>query len=220
MKEKFFFLLIFFIFEIIETISCISRNLKYLEEKCILNDFYSKSNIIITFNVTEGDFKEHEIKGPRFTINVYNKKTNKLKQSFETQKTYGKFSFNVKKTGHYKICIIGKDEMLFGQQKFIIFDMNIETSLEVQQKVSETANFKDFEKVNHKMQLISDKVEQIENMQLFANSIENTFSKNQMNISRRIVIISIIQICIIFFVGIYLVYALKMMFKDKMEMPF
>ena len=90
----------------------------------------------------------------------------------------------------------------------------------MQQKVSETANFKDFEKVNHKMQLISDKVEQIENMQNFANSIENTFSQNQINISRRIVIISIFQIVIIFIVGVYLVYALKMMFKDKMEMPF
>ena len=220
MKEKFFFLLIFFIFEIIKTISCISRNLKYLEEKCILNDFYSKSNIIITFNVTEGDFKEHEIKGPRFVINVYNKKTNKLKQSFETQKTYGKFSFNVKKTGHYKICIIGKDEMLFGQQKFIIFDMNIETSLEVQQKVSETANFKDFEKVNHKMQLISDKVEQIENMQLLAKNVENTFSKNQINSSKRIAWISVLQIVIIFILGSYNVYAIQDAFKNKMTMPF
>ena len=220
MKKQNLFLHFFIIIEIIKTILCITRNLKYLEEKCILNDFYSKSNIIIKFNVTEGNFKEHEIKGPRFVINVYNKKTKKLKQSFETQKTYGKFSFNVKKTGHYKICVVGKDEMTFGQQGFIIFDLNIETSLEVQQKVSETANFKDFEKVNHKMQLISDKVEQIENMQNFANSIENTFAQNQINISRRIVIISIFQIVIIFIVGVYLVYALKMMFKDKMEMPF
>ena len=57
-------------------------------------------------------------------------------------------------------------------------------------------------------------------MQNFANSIENTFAQNQINISRRIVIISIFQIVIIFIVGVYLVYALKMMFKDKMEMPF
>ena len=54
MKKQNLFLHFFIIIEIIKTILCITRNLKYLEEKCILNDFYSKSNIIIKFNVTEG----------------------------------------------------------------------------------------------------------------------------------------------------------------------
>ena len=217
-KPLFLFFSIFFL--ILQNISCITRNLKYLEEKCILNDFYSKSNIIITFNATELNFKEQEIKAPRFIINIYNKKLNKLKQSFETKKTSGKFSYNVKKTGHYKICIIAKDKSLFGQKDYIFYDLNIETSIEVKQKVSETASFKQFDKVNTKFEFIKDKVEQVENMQLMSNSLEKNFSKTQINISTRIVIISIIQIVIIFSVGIYHVYALKKMFKDKISMPF
>ena len=214
--------LIFFIifFEIAKNILCVSLSLNYLEEKCILNDFYSKSNIIITFNVTEGYLKEHEVKGPKFIINIYDRKENLLIKSFETKKTYGKFSLNIEKTGHYKTCIIGKDTLTFGQQRFIIFDFNIETSLEVKQRVNGTANFKDFEKVNYKMELITDKIEQIENMQIMSNSVENTYSKNQINTSNRLVQISILQIIIIFAAGIFHVYYLKKMFKDKITMPF
>ena len=70
------------------------------------------------------------------------------------------------------------------------------------------------------MEFINDKVDQIENMQLMANSIENKFSENQIKTSKRIAQISIIQIIIIFCVGIYHVYAIKNMFKDKATMPF
>jgi hypothetical protein len=221
MKNQTLFLPLLLLFlEWIKKISCITRNLHYLEEKCVLSDFYSKSNIIITFNVTEGNFKEHELSGPNFVINIYKKEKNKLTKSYETKKTYGKFSFNVKKTDHYKICIIGKDSTIFGKEGYIIYDFMIESSLDVKQRVSESANFKEFEKVNQKMEFINDKVDQIENMQLMANSIENKFSQNQIKISKRIAQISIIQIVIIFGVGIYHVYAIKNMFKDKVSMPF
>lgn len=218
---KYLFLSLFlFYFGLVKKIFCLSRSLHYLEEKCVMNDLYLKSNIIITFNVTEGNLREHEINGPSFFINIYKKDTNKLIRSFNTQKTYGKFSFYVERTGHYKTCIKGNDTFLFGQQRFIIYDFNVESSLDVELKGKETANLKDFEVVNHKMQIIYNKVEQIENMQLFANSIENIFSKNQINISRRIVQISIIQILIILIVGVYHVYTLKNMFKERITMSF
>jgi hypothetical protein len=70
------------------------------------------------------------------------------------------------------------------------------------------------------MQIINDKVDQIENMQLFANSIENLFSKNQIKISKRIVQTLIIQILIILMVGVYHVYTLKNIFKERTIMSF
>ena len=85
---------------------------------------------------------------------------------------------------------------------------------------NETANVKDFEKVNQKLNFLSDKVEQIENMQLLAKNVENTFSNNQINSSKRIAWISVLQIVIIFIVGSYNVYAIKDAFKNKMTMPF
>ena len=78
---------------ILKIFKCIARDLKYLEEKCVLNDFYSKSNIIITFNLTEGNYVDQENKSSSFIINVNNRKANKLKQKIETQKANGKFTF-------------------------------------------------------------------------------------------------------------------------------
>ena len=217
MKEYLLFLSLYLCFLNIKNVLCITRNLKYLEEKCIFNNFYSKSNIIITFNVTEGNFKEYKIEDSRFIINIYSKNTNKLRQSFETKKTYGKFSYNVGKTENYKICIIGKDLMTFGEKKYIIFDFNIETNIEVKQKISESADFKEFDKINIEIQSLKNKVEEIGNMQELSNSLENNFSKTQINISTRIVIISIIQIIIILSTGVFNIYALKKIFKDKIS---
>ena len=219
MKNLFLSLIIFYI-GLVRKIFCLSRSLHYLEEKCVMNDFYLKSNIIITFNVTEGYLREHKINGPIFMINIYNKDTNKLIRAFNTQKTYGKFSFYVERNGHYKTCIISNDTFIFGQQRFIIYDFNVESSLDVKQKGKENANLKDFEVVNHRMQIINDKVDQIENMQLFGNSIENLFSKNQIKVSKRIVQILIIQILIILIVGVYHVYTLNNMFKERITMSF
>jgi hypothetical protein len=219
MKNLFLSLIIFYI-GLVRKIFCLSRSLHYLEEKCVMNDFYLKSNIIITFNVTEGYLREHKINGPIFVINIYNKDTNRLIRAFNTQKTYGKFSFYVERTGHYKTCIISNDTFIFGQQRFIIYDFNVESSLDVKQKGKENANLKDFEVVNHRMQIINDKVDQIENMQLFGNSIENLFSKNQIKVSKRIVQILIIQILIILIVGVYHVYTLNNMFKERITMSF
>ena len=80
---------------------------------------------------------------------------------------------------------------------------------------NETANMKDFEKVNQKLSFLTDKVEQIENMQLLAKNVENMFSKNQINSSKRIAWISILQIAIIFVIGSYNVYAIKDALKNK-----
>ena len=85
---------------------------------------------------------------------------------------------------------------------------------------NETANMKDLENVNQKLSFLTDKVEQIENMQLLSKSVENIFSKNQITATRRIAWISILQIAIIFGIGCYNVYAIREAFKNKAEMPF
>ena len=70
------------------------------------------------------------------------------------------------------------------------------------------------------MDFVKDKVEQIENMQISSNSIENNFSESQIQISKRVVGLSILQIIIILCFGLYHVYSLKQIFKDKISMPF
>ena len=211
-------IILFFLFDKIKSLL---RPLYIGEEKCILNDFYIKSNIIITFNITEGNLNlTNEIKSPRFSIHIYTKKSKKLLRKFETSKTYGKFSFNVEKTGHYRTCFKSNDKEVFGTNKYIIFDFNTESNLDVIHNNNETANMKDLEKVNQKLSFLTDKVEQIENMQLLAKNVENNFSKNQITATRRIAWISILQIVIIFGIGCYNVYAIREAFKNKATMPF
>ena len=209
------------LFLLFNKIKSLSRPLAIGEEKCILNDFSIKSNIIITFNITEGNFNlQKDIKSPRFIINIYNRKNTKLIKKYETSKTSAKFSFNVEKTGHYKTCFKSLDNEIFGEKNYIIFDLNTESNLDVIHNNNETAVFKDMEKVNQKLSFLSDKVEQIENMQLLAKNVENTFSKNQIKSSKMIAWISILQIVIIFIVGSYNVYAIQNAFKIKLSMPF
>ena len=190
------------------------------EEKCILNDFSVKSNIIITFNITEGNFNLTNETKSRFSINVYTKKNKKLLRKYETSKIFGKFSFNVEKTGHYRTCFKINDKEIFGNNNYIIFDFKAESNLDVMHNNNETANMKDLENVNQKLNFLTDKVEQIENMQLLSKSVENNFSKNQITATRRIAWISILQIAIIFGIGCYNVYAIREAFKNKAEMPF
>ena len=213
MKGIFIISLLFFLFN---NIKSLERPLHIGEEKCILNDFFTKSNIIITFNITEGNLNlKNDSSKPRFAINIYGRKTNKLIKKYETSKTNAKFSFNVEKTGHYKTCFKTYDNDVFGNENFIIFDFNTESNLDVIHNNNETADVKDFEKVNQKLSFLTDKVEQIENMQLLAKNVENMFSKNQINSSKRIAWISILQIAIIFVIGSYNVYAIKKALNNK-----
>ena len=214
-------LIFLILFGLINKISSLLRPLHKGEEKCIFNDFFVKSNIIITLNISESDINyKSEIKSPLFAISIYNKKNNKLIKKYETSKSNTKFSFNVEKTGYYKTCIKSYNNEIFDKNGYIIFDLKTESNLDVIHNNNETANVKDFEKVNQKLNFLSDKVEQIENMQLLAKNVENTFSNNQINSSKRIAWISVLQIVIIFIVGSYNVYAIKDAFKNKMTMPF
>ena len=212
---------IIFLFVLFDEIISLSRPLYKGEEKCIFNDFFIKSNVIITLNITESDIiSQKETKSPLFSITIYNKKNNNLIKKYETSKMSAKFSFNVEKTGHYKTCIKSYNNEIFDKNKYITFDLRTESNLDVIHNNNETANIKDFEKVNKKLSFLSDKVEQIENMQLLAKNVENTFSKNQINSSKRIAWISVLQIVIIFILGSYNVYAIQDAFKNKMTMPF
>ena len=218
MKKIYFILILLFL--TFTKIKSLQRPLNQGEEKCILSDFYIKSNVLITLNITEGIIISKNGKNSSlFVINIYNRHNNKLVKKYETSKLNARFSFNVEKTGHYKTCIKCIDNEIFDKNKFIIFDLKTESNLDVMNNNNDTAQVKDFEKVNQKLSFLSDKVEQIENMQLVAKNVENKFSQNQITSSRRIVWISILQIIIIFFVGSYNVYAISDTFKNKSIKP-
>ena len=70
------------------------------------------------------------------------------------------------------------------------------------------------------MQNLNSKVDSIEVMQNFQVEVEDEFSKKQIATSSRLVFLSLCQIVIICVVGIYHVYSLRKIFKDKIWTPF
>ena len=66
-----------------DKINSLLRQLYIGEEKCILNDFYVKSNIIITFNITEGNLtSNNDTNSTLFAVNIYTKKSKKLIKTY------------------------------------------------------------------------------------------------------------------------------------------
>ena len=146
MKKIYFISILLFL--VFTKINSLQRPLYQGEEKCILSDFYIKSNIVITLNITEGNItSKNGVNSPLFIINIYNRHNNKLVKQYETSKLNARFSFNVEKTGHYKTCIKCIDNEIFNKNKFIIFDLKTESNLDVMNNNNDTAQVKDFEKV-------------------------------------------------------------------------
>ena len=70
------------------------------------------------------------------------------------------------------------------------------------------------------MSRINTKVDNIENMQGYQIKVEDNFSEKQINSSSRLALLSICQIIVICIVGVYHVFYLRKIFKDKIWTPF
>ena len=74
--------------------------------------------------------------------------------------------------------------------------------------------------VNEKVKRVLKKAETFSNIQNYQTKIEDKFSQNQIKSSRLLATLSIIQIIIICIVGLYHVYSLRKIFKEKIWAPF
>ena len=79
---------------------------------------------------------------------------------------------------------------------------------------------KDFEMVNEKMKKVMRKAETFSQIQDYHVTAEDKFSQNQIKTSRLIATLSIVQIVIICCVGVYHVFSLRKIFKEKIWTPF
>ena len=137
---------------------------------------------------------------------------------FYGNKLSGKFSHNIEVSDKYKICIYTQDKELFKNKKFLYLQFKIQSHDEIMDPNS--AKGKDFQVVNETMRRLNGKVETIEYMQKYQLELEDTFSETQINSSSRLAYLSICQIVIICIVGIYHVFYLRRIFKDKIWTPF
>ena len=211
------FINIILILFFITKISCLSRALYLGKEKCFYDNYYSNMNIIISYKILDKDVKMTPGK-TLFRVSITGIEKMDTFKMFYGSKLSGKFSYNIEESDKYKICISTSDKDLFKNKQFLHMEFRVQSSDELYDENS--AKAKDFQKVNDTMTKLNSKVESIETMQTYQIEIEDTFSQNQIKSSSRLAFISICQIVIICIVGIYHVFSLRKIFKDKIWTPF
>ena len=199
-------------------INPLSLSLYHEKEKCFFSDFYKNTNIIITYKITDMSFQEPKIiNAPRFVVKLYSTEKNEIIKQFYSLKINGKFSYNIERNDHYKICVLAKDIELFHNKKFLLFSFKVQSNIDIEPNL---AVEKDIYAVNNIMQLINSKLDQLENMQLLQNMVEDSFSKKQICNSNRIVKIFFCQILILILIGLFQIITLKNVFKSKIWVLF
>ena len=203
---------------LIINISCLSRALYPGKEKCFYDNYYNKMNIIITYKILDKDITIPQNKRNLFLIYIVTAQHYDKYQSFYGTKLSGKFAHNIEKSDKYKICIMANDPSLFINRKFLYLQFNIQLNEEIND--NNQAKKKDFQIVDDTMSKINTMVDNIENMQSYQMKVEDSFSEKQINSSSRLLLLSICQIIVICVVGIYHVFYLRRIFKDKIWTPF
>ena len=209
-------LIIFMLY--ISYISCLSRSLYMDKERCFYDNYYTNMNIIINYKILDKDVVIQQSSKNVFKIYIQSMEKGHEFKLFYGNKLSGKFSHNIEVSDKYKICIYTQDKELFKNKKFLYLQFKIQSHDEIMDPNS--AKGKDFQVVNETMRRLNGKVETIEYMQKYQLELEDTFSETQINSSSRLAYLSICQIVIICIVGIYHVFYLRRIFKDKIWTPF
>ena len=197
-------------------IACLYRALYIDKERCFYDNYYTNMNIIINYKILDKDII------PPKNMNAFKIYIQSLGKSymkmFYSNKLSGKFSYNIETSDKYKICILTQDKELFTNKRFLYLQFQINSNDEFYDQKS--AKGKDFHIVNQTMTKLNGKVETIEHMQKYQLALEDKFSSAQISSSSRLATISIFQIIIICIVGIFHVFYLRRIFKDKIWTPF
>ena len=206
------------LFLLIIKVSCLSRALYLGKERCFYENYYYNMNIILRYRILDKDVAIPPNNKNIFKITIQSTQYYDKYYSFYGNKLTGKFSHNIEQSDKYKICIISHDKDIFKNKKFIYIQFNTQLNEEIKNK--DSAVKKDFQIVDDTMSRINTKVDNIENMQGYQIKVEDNFSEKQINSSNRLALLSICQIIVICIVGVYHVFYLRKIFKDKIWTPF
>ena len=201
---------------------CLYVNLVQNKQKCFYDNFYNEMIIIMRYNILDEDVKNMTlaVNNNRFEISVYSKEEKKILNVFRSTKLSAKFSQTIEGSGEYKICIKAGDNALFKKRRYLKLEFQIDSSEDGFEDADKAVKMKDFEMVNEKMKKVMRKAETFSQIQDYHVTAEDKFSQNQIKTSRLIATLSIVQIVIICCVGVYHVFSLRKIFKEKIWTPF
>ena len=200
------------------SISSLHRSLYLDKERCFYDNYYTNMNIIINYKILDNDIIIPATDKNIFKIYITSMEKGNTYKLFYGNKLSGKFSYNIEQSDKFKICIYTNDKDLFKNKRFLSLQFQVQSKEEAYDP--NTAKGKDFQKVNNTMTRLDGKVETIEHMQSYQIELEDKFSKAQINSSTRLALLSFCQILVICIVGVFHVFYLRKIFKDKIWTPF
>ena len=211
-----------FILCFISQTSCLYLNLFSNKEKCFYDNFYNEMVIILRYSILNEEYKNETlpVNNNRFEVSIYSKEDKKIVNVFHSSKLNGKFSQTIDGSGEYKVCIKSSDRDLFKKRRFVKLSFTIDTSEDELEDQEKAIKMKDFEMVDDKVKKVMRKAEAFSVIQNYQVTVEDKFSQNQIKTSRLIATLSIVQIGIICVVGVYHVFSLRRIFKEKIWTPF
>jgi hypothetical protein len=98
--------------------------------------------------------------------------------------------------------------------------LTIDTDQDEIEDPSKVVKNKDFEMVDKKVKKLMRKATDILKMQEYQMNTEDDFSQTQFQNSNKIVVMTIVQIVIVSVIGIWQIYSLRRIFKEKAWLPF
>lgn len=215
---KFFAFLINILF--VYHTNCLYFYLSRGENRCFYDEFYSEVVVMMRFKILDTNISLMKKNENRVKISIEGIDNKKIAFRFKTEKIIGKFSQAIEKTGHYKICVTSDDDDLFAKKDKVKFQLSIDTDQDDFEETEGVVKNKDFDLVDQKMKKLVKKANEIDKMQQFQMETEDDFSNTQMDNSNRIVTMTICQIVIVMIIGLWQIFSLRKIFKEKAWMPF
>lgn len=215
---------------ILKTSKELSVALNYRNEYCVYDLFYQDTVIILNYEFDLNTLNQHELKKVKtnfieWTLDLEDtsKDPNKLKKGEQiefkrttnTKKTTGKIAHTIEASDNYKICVRLTNNKLIKRSVLPKLKLRIETSLDEMDQEEQSAKMKDYKMVSEKTKNLLKKVDVINSVQKYQNSLEQEFSKSQIDSNRLIATLSVVQIIIICIIGGFHIVSLRGIVKNK-----
>ena len=192
--------------------------IRSLQPHCLGGEFNENTVLVLKYKLFTNSRKDLSKVLPHLVIhfNNVNKQIKLNSENIFINK--GKFTFNIKETGLYEVCIqVFKYSVIsdLEEELFVSFKMNTKTYDEEDDLLLNAINTKDVDSVSHKINEIKRLTKPIIDDQLNQMEIENKISLKTLSNTSYYKYITYSQLIITIIIGIFQIYNFKKFLKSQ-----
>ena len=192
--------------------------IRSLQPHCLGGEFNENTVLVLKYKLFTNSRKDLSKVLPHLVIhfNNVNKQIKLNSENIFINK--GKFTFNIKETGLYEVCIqVFKYSVIsdLEEELFVSFKMNTKTYDEEDDLLLNAINTKDVDSVSHKINEIKRLTKPIIDDQLNQIEIENKISLKTLSNTSYYKYITYSQLIITIIIGIFQIYNFKKFLKSQ-----